>query len=108
MNTGKNYKNGIAKVKLWLEQAEIKMAVGLTRPITLAEAQNIFGNVKTFNVESKDIKIKIDEIAEIIKKIKCKTSATDEVDALKSRWQAAQTTAEQWLQKMESKIMVPF
>ena len=38
------------------------------------------------------------------KKIKCKTSATDEVDALKSRWRAVQTTAEQWLQKKESLV----
>ena len=38
------------------------------------------------------------------KKIKCKTSATDEVDALKSRWQAAETTTEQWSQKMESLV----
>ena len=33
-----NYKNGISKVKPWLEQAEIKMAVVLTKPITLVEA----------------------------------------------------------------------
>ena len=38
------------------------------------------------------------------KKIKFKTSATDEVDALKSRWQAAETTTEQWSQKMESLV----
>merc|ERR1712106_238245 len=99
-----NYKNGISKVKPWLEQAEIKMAVGLTRPITLGEAQTIYDNVKTFNSESQEIKTKIHEIGEMSKKIKCKTSATDEVDALKSRWQAAQTTAEQWLQKMESLV----
>merc|ERR1711976_984274 len=54
--------------------------------------------------EAKDIKLKIDEIGEMSKKIKCKTSATDEVDALKSRWQGAETTWEQWLQKMESLV----
>ena len=80
------------------------MAVGLTLPVTLEEAQNIFRNVKTFSIEAKDIKLKIDEIGEMSKKIKCKTSATDEVDTLKSRWQAAETTTEQWLQKMESLV----
>ena len=99
-----SYKNGIAKVKPWLEQAEIKMAVGLTRPVTLEEAQNTFRNVKTFSTEAKDIKLKIYEIGEMSKKIKCNTSATDEVDALKSRWQAAETTTEQWSQKMESLV----
>ena len=72
--------------------------------MTLEEAQNTFRNVKTFSTEAKDIKLKIDEIGEMSKKIKCKTSATDEVDALKSRWQAAETTTEQWSQKMESLV----
>merc|ERR1712150_342135 len=38
------------------------------------------------------------------KKINCETSASDEVDALKSRWQAIQTTVEQWLHKTESLV----
>ena len=80
------------------------MAVGLTRPVTLEEAQNTFRNVKTFSTEAKDIKLKIYEIGEMSKKIKCETSATDEADALKSRWQAAETTTEQWSQKMESLV----
>ena len=56
-----NCKNGISKVKPWLQQAEIQKAVGLTKPITLVEAQNICGNIKTFNVEAKDIKTKIEK-----------------------------------------------
>ena len=99
-----NYKNGITKIKPWLEQAEIKMAVGLTRPITIEEARSIYGNMKVFNKEADDIQLKINEVAEMSKKIKCKTSATDEVDALKSRWQAAKASAEQWLNKMETLV----
>ena len=56
------------------------MAVGLTRPVTLEEAQNIFRNVKTFSIEAKDIQLKIDEIGEMSKKIKCKTSVTDKIE----------------------------
>ena len=33
------YKNGIAAVKPWLEQAEVKMAVGLTRPFSISESR---------------------------------------------------------------------
>ena len=99
-----SYKNGITKIKPWLEQAEIKMAVGLTRPITIEEARSIFGNMKVFNKEADDMQDKIHEVAEMSKKIKCKTSATDEVDALKSRWQAAKSAAEQWLNKMDTLV----
>ena len=99
-----NYKSGITKIKPWLEQAEIKMAVGLTRPITIEEARSIYGNMRVFNKEADDMKEKISEVAEMSKKIKCKTSATDEMDALKSRWQAAKASAEQWLNKMENLV----
>ena len=99
------YKNSIAEVKPWLEQAEIKMAVGLTKPSSLQEAQTVFGNIKTFCAEAEDIKTKINAIAEMSKKITCKTSAVDEVDALKSRQQAAQSTAQQWSQKIEALVL---
>ena len=36
--------------------------------------------------------------------ITCRTSAANEVDALKSRWQAAKTTAEQWENKMAALV----
>ena len=63
--------------------------------------RNIYDDAKQFNKEADDTKIKIDEIEEMSKLIKCKTSAANEVDAFKSRWQAAKTIAEQWSQKME-------
>ena len=98
------YKDGIAEVKPWLEASEVKMAVGLTRPIMISEARNIYDQAKQFNAEADTIKVKIQEIHELSKLMKCKTSAANEVDALRSRWQAAKTTAEQWNQKMESLV----
>ena len=99
------YKTSIAQVKPWLEQAEIKMAVGLTKPSSLQEAQTVFGNMRTFSAEAEDIKSKINAIGEMSKKISCKTSAVDEVDALRSRQQAAQSTAQQWSKKIESLVL---
>ena len=98
------YKNGIAEVKPWLEGSEVKMAVGLTRPVMISEARNIYDQAKKFNAEADNIKEKIDEIEEMSKLMKCKTSAANEVDALRSRWQAAKTTAEQWNLKMEGLV----
>ena len=33
------YKDGISTVKPWLEQAEVKMAVGLARPFSISESR---------------------------------------------------------------------
>ena len=98
------YKNCIAAIKPWLEQAEIKMAVGLMRPLTISEARNIYDDVKKFHQESADMEEKILEIGQMSGLIKCKTSASNEVDALQSRWQAAQATAGQWMTKMETLV----
>ena len=49
--------------------------------------RNIYDDAKQFNKEADDTKIKIYEIEEMSKLIKCKTSAANEVDAFKSRWQ---------------------
>ena len=38
------------------------------------------------------------------KNITCNTSAMDEVDALKSRWQAAKNMADQWKVKTEGLV----
>ena len=43
---------------------------------------------------------KISEIGTMSQLMTCRTSAANEVDALKSRWQAAKTTADQWESKM--------
>ena len=98
------YKNSIAQVKPWLEKAEVKMAIGLTKPSTLEEAKHEYEQIKTFNKESEDIKLKIATIAEMSSKMSAKTTARAEVDALKSRQEASQAVAHQWLNKMESLV----
>ena len=98
------YKNSIAQVKPWLEKAEVKMAIGLTKPSTLEEAKHEYEQIKTFNKESEDIKLKIAVIAEMSSKMSAKTTARAEVDALKSRQEASQAVAHQWLNKMESLV----
>ena len=77
------YRDSIGQVKPWLEKAEVKMAIGFTKPSTLEDARQEFDNIKLFNKESDEVRVKIEEIAEMSKKISCKTSAGDEVDALR-------------------------
>ena len=98
------YRESIAQIKPWLEKAEVKMAIGLTKPSSLQDAKQEFDNLKLFNKESDDVRVKIEDIAIMSKKISCKTSAGDEVDALKSRQQSTQTAGQQWLLKIESLI----
>ena len=98
------YRDSIGQVKPWIEKAEVKMAIGFTKPSTLEEAQQEFDNIKLFNSESDEVRLKIEDIAAMSKKISCKTSAGDEVDALRSRQQASQTVGKQWLGKIEGLI----
>ena len=94
-----NYQTGLNKVKPWLEKAEVKIAMGLKRPVSLDDARAELDEITTFSVEVDGMK---DQIAEAsVKGDKISSSSVgDEVDALQSRWQAVKTTSDQWKQKM--------
>jgi hypothetical protein len=70
-------------VKPWLEQAEVKMAVGLTKPLGLDHAKKVLQELQQFKKEADDIEAQISAIEKMSAKIKCKTSAANEMDALR-------------------------
>ena len=99
-----NYKKCISEVKPWLETAEVKISAGLSKFTNLEEVKEELKKIQLFNSESKDVKVKIDEIKKMSILIACKTNASDEVDALKSRHEAAQNISMQWLTSIENLV----
>ena len=59
------------------------MAVGLTKPIGLDHAKKIVLEVQALDKEADEIEAQISNIEKMSKKIKCKTSAANEMDALR-------------------------
>jgi hypothetical protein len=41
-----DYKSGLQEVKPWIEEAEVKVNMGLPKPVLLQEAQNLLGSTR--------------------------------------------------------------
>jgi soluble cytochrome b562 len=41
-----DYKSGLQEVKPWIEEAEVKVNMGIPKPLSLQEAQNLLGSSK--------------------------------------------------------------
>ncbi len=94
------YREDVDKVRPWLEKAETKIAMGLTRPSSLDEAKEELKALAAFAKEVDSMKGAIAEASQKGGKISCSNSAVEEVDALMSRWKAVKTASDQWKQKM--------
>ncbi|XP_059468655.1 muscle-specific protein 300 kDa isoform X2 [Neocloeon triangulifer] len=80
------YQNGLQQIKPWLEKAEMKIAVSSVKPETLPEAIQLLQAAKEFEAECEK---KLGQLQAILTKsqtITCHTNASDEVDAVRSRW----------------------
>ncbi len=95
-----DYQQELSKLRPWLEKAEIKVAMGLSRPLTLGEAEMDLEALEVFSEEVASMKDAIKEAAEKGEKMSCSNSAAEEVDALNSRWQAVKTASDHWNQKL--------
>jgi len=41
-----DYKSGLQEVKPWIEEAEVKVNMGISKPLSLQEAQNLLGSTR--------------------------------------------------------------
>ncbi len=94
------YQDDLNRVRPWLEKAEVKVAMGLSRPATLEDARKELKSLEEFGREVDTMNEAIKEACQKGNKISCNTSVVEEVDALMSRWKAVKTTSDQWTQKM--------
>ena len=97
------YLSLVGAIKPWLEEAEIKVQMGLRKPTSLKDALAIQKEMKDFSDEVDAKKAKIDEIKTSSLEVRNR-NLDSEVDALLSRWQAIRTAVNQWKTKSDQLV----
>ena len=97
------YLSLVGAIKPWLEEAEIKVQMGLRKPTSLKDALTIQKEMKDFSDEVDAKKAKIDEIKTSSLEVRNR-NLDSEVDALLSRWQAIRTAVNQWKTKSDQLV----
>ncbi|XP_068085330.1 muscle-specific protein 300 kDa [Anabrus simplex] len=98
------YRHGLQEVRPWVEQAEVKVSMGMPKPITFMEAQNLQQQAKLFKQECEAKLGQLQGVAAMSQQIMCRTNAPDEVDAVHSRWASVHDVALQWGTKMDKLV----
>lgn len=98
------YQAGLQDIKPWVEQAEVRVTMGMAKPLTLQEAVRMQHEAKLFERDCEAQLAKLQAISMISQQMSCKTNAPDEVDAVHSRWTSVHDTAVQWANKYDKLV----
>ncbi|CAG2068079.1 unnamed protein product, partial [Timema podura] len=98
------YKSGLQEIKPWVEQAEVKVTMGMPKPVSLQEAQQLLDSARDFEQQCEGQLTKLQGVAALGQQITCRTNAADEVDAVHSRWTAVHDQALQWGTRLEKLV----
>ncbi|KZC10894.1 Nesprin-1 [Dufourea novaeangliae] len=104
LDTWKEYEKGIQKFKPWIEEAESKAATIGSKPTTLPQATQMLETAKAFEVRCQQHFPQIQDLSLISQRISGKTSASDEVDAVHTRWNAVHDIAVQTTTKLDKLV----
>ncbi|XP_076667923.1 muscle-specific protein 300 kDa isoform X16 [Andrena cerasifolii] len=104
LETWKEYEKGIQQLKPWIEEAESKAATIGSKPTTLAQAAQMLETAKAFEVRCQQHFPQIQDLSLISQRISGKTSASDEVDAVHTRWNAVHDVAVQTTTKLDKLV----
>lgn len=99
------YQASLQDIKPWVEQAEVKVTMGVPKPVSLQEAIRIQHDVKLFEKDCEAQLMKLQHVAAISQQMSCKTNAPDEVDLIHSRWTAVHDAAAQWANKLDKLVV---
>ncbi|CAG4999353.1 unnamed protein product, partial [Parnassius apollo] len=97
------YQKGVAEIKPWIEDAEIKLA-NVPKPTTLPEAQQLQQHSRALITDCEKQLMNLQILSSVSHQLSGKTSAPDEVDAIHSRWAVVHDQADQWNNKLEKLI----
>ena len=89
------------EVKPWLDDAEKRTAVIVTRPSTVSEMESLLDAARLFEDECKRQLTKLQQMSSHCQQMFHQSSTRDEVDALHSRWNGVHDTVVQQLQRLE-------
>ncbi|KPJ06864.1 Nesprin-1 [Papilio machaon] len=98
------YQKGVAEIKPWIEEAEIKLGT-VPKPSTLPEAQQLQQQSRALITDCEKQLMNLQILSSVSHQLSGKTSAPDEVDAIHSRWAVVHDQADQWNNKLEKLIV---
>ncbi|CAH2077111.1 unnamed protein product, partial [Iphiclides podalirius] len=98
------YQKGVAEIKPWIEEAEIKLG-NVPKPTTLPEAQQLQQQSRALITDSEKQLMNLQILSSVSHQLSGKTSAPDEVDAIHSRWAVVHDQADQWNNKLEKLVV---
>ncbi|XP_074030429.1 muscle-specific protein 300 kDa isoform X10 [Leptinotarsa decemlineata] len=98
------YQASLQEITPWIEEAEVKIQLGLPKPATLEEAVQIQNQTKQFGKEVDQRLQKLQGVANLTQKLFTKTNAPDEVDSMQVRCSVVHETTNQWSQKADKLV----
>ena len=104
LQTWKEYEKGIQELKPWIEEAELKSATIGSKPTTLPQAAQMLETARAFEVRCQQHFPQIQDLSLVSQRISGKTSASDEVDAVHTRWNAVHDVAVQTTTKLDKLV----
>lgn len=96
------YQEEVKEIKPWLEGAEAKVAVGLSKPNSMQDVIQSSESAKEFEKECDDCLEKLRSVSSKSAQVARICPVVDEIDALHSRWAAVHDVALQWSERSES------
>ncbi|GBO98724.1 Nesprin-1 [Eumeta japonica] len=97
------YQKGVAEIKPWIEEAELKLG-NIPKPTTLPEAQQLQQQSKALLLDCDKQLMNLQILSSVSHQLSGKTSAPDEVDAIHSRWAIVHDLADQWNNKLDKLV----
>uniref|UniRef100_A0A2A4K817 Calponin-homology (CH) domain-containing protein n=1 Tax=Heliothis virescens TaxID=7102 RepID=A0A2A4K817_HELVI len=101
--TYQKYQKGVAEIKPWIEEAELKLG-NVPKPTTLPEAQQLQQQSKALITDCEKQLTNLQILSSVSHQLSGKTSAPDEVDAIHSRWAVVHDLADQWNNKLDKLV----
>lgn len=98
------YQAGVADIKPWIEEAEMKLG-NVPKPATLPEAQQLQQQSRALVTDCDKQQIILQILSSVSHQLSGKTSAPDEVDAIHSRWAIVHDLADQWNNKLDKLVL---
>ncbi|XP_044734627.1 nesprin-1 [Chrysoperla carnea] len=100
----KQYQAELQTIKPWIEEAEVKVSMGMPKPVSLEEAVQLQIQAKEFEQQCDRQLVKLQGVAGITQQMAVKSGSRDEIDALHSRWTVVQNNAAQWANKLDKLV----
>ena len=104
LDNWKRCQSTLQEIVPWVEEAEVKISVGTSKPATLEEAVMLQQQLQQFGQEYNDQVERLRGVLEISQKIESKTSTPEEINAIRSRLTIVENARTQNAKKLDKLV----